>query len=72
MSISGDGAEACATVFEALRWAESVPGAERVLFPEFATNGASDALAIALRDRLTRAASGVVLEKLEDFDATSS
>jgi L-threonylcarbamoyladenylate synthase len=72
LSVTGDGAEACATVFEALRWAESVSGADRVLFPEFATNGASDALAIALKDRLTRAASGVVLEKLEDFDATSS
>jgi L-threonylcarbamoyladenylate synthase len=72
LSVTGDGAEACATVFEALRWAESVSGAKRVLFPEFLTNGASDALAIALKDRLTRAASGVVLEKLEDFDATSS
>jgi L-threonylcarbamoyladenylate synthase len=72
LSITGDGAEACATVFEALRWAESVSGAERVLFPEFLTDDASDALAIALKDRLTRAASGVVLEKLEDFDGTTS
>jgi L-threonylcarbamoyladenylate synthase len=72
LSVTGDGAEACATVFETLRWAESVSGANRVLFPEFSTNGASDALTMALKDRLTRAASGVVLEKLDDLDATTS
>jgi L-threonylcarbamoyladenylate synthase len=64
LSVTGDSAQACATVFEALRWTESVPGAERVLFPDFSTNDQSDALTMALKDRLTRAASGVVLEKL--------
>jgi L-threonylcarbamoyladenylate synthase len=64
LSVTGDSAQACATVFEALRWTERVAGAERVLFPEFATSDQSDALTMALKDRLTRAASGVVLEKL--------
>jgi L-threonylcarbamoyladenylate synthase len=71
LSVTGDSAEACASVFETLRWAEQVSGAERVLFPEFSPDQEqSDALAMALKDRLTRAASGVVLEKIDnDNDA---
>jgi L-threonylcarbamoyladenylate synthase len=65
LSVTGDSAQACATVFEALRWTERVAGAERVLFPDFGTSDQSDALTMALKDRLTRAASGVVLEKLQ-------
>jgi hypothetical protein len=66
-------------VFEVLRWAEGVDGANKIIFPEIitatvVTAGASDreqqrpiggdALTLALKDRLTRAASGVVIDSL--------
>ena len=71
LSEAGDSAEAAQTVFETLRWAERVAGAERILFPELElvpSDGAADAdaLTLALKDRLTRAASGVVVDRLRD------
>jgi len=75
-----DSAEATKGVFEALRWAEQIQGANQILFPEIsdqvkqpdgpnnenilASDTSPDALTLALKDRLTRAASGVVIESL--------
>jgi L-threonylcarbamoyladenylate synthase len=82
LSEAGDSAEATKGVFETLRWAEQIQGADRILFPEIADEdeyqellnkenksnpisvGAPDALSLALKDRLTRAASGVVIDSL--------
>lgn len=70
LSPGGDSAEAAAAVFDALRWSERVEGAERVYFPELvagtasASVGEEDALALAVKDRLTRAASGVAIDAL--------
>ena len=75
LSSGGDSSEAAAKVFDALRWAENVQGAERVYFPEIVVSqpasdtaatpvGEEDALTLAVKDRLTRAASGVVIDTL--------
>uniref|UniRef100_A0A7S0UHB4 Threonylcarbamoyl-AMP synthase n=1 Tax=Pseudo-nitzschia delicatissima TaxID=44447 RepID=A0A7S0UHB4_9STRA len=72
LSETGNSAEATKQVFEILRWAEKVQLAEYILFPEIAdtielpTNESSspDALTLALKDRLTRAASGIVIDSL--------
>jgi L-threonylcarbamoyladenylate synthase len=65
LSQSGDGAEAATAVFDTLRWAEQVEGATQILFPEIEEGiKASDALTLALKDRLTRAASGEIIEEL--------
>ena len=66
LSSGGDSSEAAAKVFDALRWAENVQGAERVYFPEIVVSqpasdtiatpvGEEDALTLAVKDRLTRA-----------------
>lgn len=66
LSPSGHSIEAAQTVFDTLRWAEQVSGAERILFPDFAVDTMStDALTLAIKDRLTRAASGAVIDSLE-------
>lgn len=63
LSSSGDSSEAAQAVFETLRWAEQVEGATRIVFPEL--NGSKeDALLLAVKDRLTRAASGIVIDSL--------
>lgn len=66
LSESGDSPSATKSVFETLRWAERVEGADHIIFPEIAENepGKDDALVLALKDRLTRAASGVVIDEL--------
>ena len=72
LSETGNSAEATKQVFETLRWAEKIQLAEHILFPEIAdtielpTNESSspDALTLALKDRLTRAASGIVIDSL--------
>ena len=53
-------------VFETLRWAERVNGATQILFPEILENETHkhEALTLALKDRLTRAAGGVVVDSL--------
>jgi L-threonylcarbamoyladenylate synthase len=71
LSISGDSSEAAQAVFETLRWAEQVENAKRILFPQVVvqsddTDSKADALALALHDRLTRAASGVLIEQIDD------
>eukprot|EP00980_Cylindrotheca_fusiformis_P017146 scaffold5276_cov134-Cylindrotheca_fusiformis.AAC.13 len=64
LSESHDSAEATNSVFESLRWAEQVDGATQILFPEISDDSSVDALTLALKDRLTRAASGVAINKL--------
>uniref|UniRef100_A0A7S1Z841 Threonylcarbamoyl-AMP synthase n=1 Tax=Trieres chinensis TaxID=1514140 RepID=A0A7S1Z841_TRICV len=71
LSVQGSSKEAASAVFEALRWAEDVGGAERVYFPEIPKSGEGegdekddDALSDAVRDRLTRAASGEIVDGL--------
>jgi hypothetical protein len=66
LSPEGKSKDAARKVFQTLRWAEQIPNAERIVFPDFPTHPPhpDDALTIALKDRLTRAASGVVLDKL--------
>ncbi|KAG7358040.1 translation factor SUA5 [Nitzschia inconspicua] len=71
--------EATQRVFQVLRWAEQVDDATSIFFPEIDTNegdddddddttSTDDALTLALKDRLTRAASGVVLHSLDSLD----
>jgi tRNA threonylcarbamoyl adenosine modification protein (Sua5/YciO/YrdC/YwlC family) len=64
LSSSNDSAQATKLVFETLRWAETVDGASQILFPEISEDDPDqhDALALALKDRLTRAASGVIID----------
>lgn len=72
LSETGNSAEATKQVFETLRWAEKIQEAEHIFFPEISdtvelpTNETSspDALTLALKDRLTRAASGTVIDAL--------
>jgi len=64
LSVNGDTTEAAQRVFESLRWAEDVPQAQYVLFP---CTPARDALGLAIQDRLTRAASGVVVRSVEEL-----
>lgn len=71
LSAQGSSAEATNAVFETLRWAERVSDAEQIIFPEIletkssGSHESADALTLALKDRLTRAASGVVIETLQ-------
>ena len=65
LSETGDSAEASKGVFETLRWAEKIHGADHILFPEISDDSSADALTLALKDRLTRAASGTVIDCLE-------
>ena len=74
LSVAGSAAEASREVFDALRWTETVDGAEAVIFPllsEFqesdGTSANEDELLAAVEDRLFRAASGVVVT-LRDED----
>eukprot|EP00559_Dactyliosolen_fragilissimus_P005575 CAMPEP_0184868210 /NCGR_PEP_ID=MMETSP0580-20130426/29567_1 /TAXON_ID=1118495 /ORGANISM="Dactyliosolen fragilissimus" /LENGTH=456 /DNA_ID=CAMNT_0027368961 /DNA_START=573 /DNA_END=1943 /DNA_ORIENTATION=- len=78
LSVTGSSAEAASNVFQTLRWSETVDGAERVYFPQIKIYSEDnhesnqdnseiqhdDALILALKDRLTRAASGIVIETL--------
>ncbi|GAX25287.1 hypothetical protein FisN_5Lh370 [Fistulifera solaris] len=70
--LTTDGASSAAaqTVFDTLRWAEQVPSAGYVVFPELPDSG--DALELAVKDRLTRAASGVIINALEEATAVSA
>ncbi|CAB9497977.1 Threonylcarbamoyl-AMP synthase [Seminavis robusta] len=71
LSPSGDSSQAAQCVFEALRWAEQVePATTRtIVFPQVVSNNNDDdALTLALQDRLTRAASGVVLDSVDAIE----
>ena len=65
LSQTVDSAEATKGVFETLRWAEKIQEADYILFPEILDDSSADALTLALKDRLTRAASGNVIDCLE-------
>ena len=70
LSAVGDSNVAAAQVFDTLRWSENIDGAERVFIPQIVVNEdhmikKEDALILAVKDRLTRAASGVVIETLQ-------
>lgn len=71
LSSAGSSSEAAMQVFDSLRWAELVVGAERVFFPELIVADddgetiTDDALILAIKDRLTRAASGVVVDTFQ-------
>ena len=60
---TGESATAAQNVFETLRWAEQVEEADYIVFPKPLSE---DALALAVKDRLTRAASGVVIDSLAE------
>jgi hypothetical protein len=69
LSPDGDSNIAAAGVFDALRWSETVEGVQRVYFPQIiivdeAKVGKNEALTLAIKDKLTRAASGVVIDIL--------
>lgn len=49
-------------VFDTLRWAEHIESAELILFPTIGEG--TDALLLALKDRLNRAASGIMIDSL--------
>jgi len=68
LSASNNSAEGAKGVFETLRWAELVEGATKIIFPEISSSGSVDALTLALKDRLTRAASGVVIHNIREND----
>lgn len=62
--------EAASCIFDTLRWSEEVEGADRVYLPEIILeeeeNGRDDGgLLWAVRDRLTRAASGITISELQ-------
>ena len=66
LSPTGDAQKAASHVFETLRWTESVEGAIRVFVPDLSSevrdgNEEGEALVLAVKDKLTRAASGVVV-----------
>lgn len=59
---------AAANIFETLRWSETVSGAERVFVPDMQLDpneSEEHALTLAVKDKLTRAASAVVVESFE-------
>ena len=64
LSKTTNSAEATKGVFETLRWAEKIQEADHILFPEISEDSSLDALTLALKDRLTRAASGTVIDCL--------
>lgn len=64
LSPSSNSSQAAQQLFTTLRWAELVPNMSYILVPQIIDDG-DDALTHALQDRLTRAASGVVLDSLQ-------
>jgi len=69
LSTNGNPNIAAANVFDALRWSENIDGAQRVYFPEILVEEENvckeEALLLAVKDRLTRAASGIVIKFLQ-------
>lgn len=69
LSPSGDAKKAATLVFETLRWSENVKGATHVFVPdmsgEVSDEGEEEALVLAVKDKLTRAASGVVVASFQ-------
>mmetsp|Transcript_14256 Transcript_14256/g.16157 ORF Transcript_14256/g.16157 Transcript_14256/m.16157 type:complete len:504 (-) Transcript_14256:292-1803(-) len=65
LSQDADSGVAATNVFDVLRWSETQSGAKRVYFPEIVVSeDADEALVLAVKDRLSRAASGVIITSL--------
>ncbi|KAL9185451.1 hypothetical protein ACHAXT_003228 [Thalassiosira profunda] len=62
LSPDANASDAAAGVFETLRWSETIEGAVRVFVPEIVLENGEGALALAVKDKLTRAASAVVVD----------
>ena len=64
LSVDGSYAEAAKNLFEALRWAELIDGAVRVLLPSVLKENENniDDVRLGLADRIFRASSGIELE----------
>jgi tRNA A37 threonylcarbamoyladenosine synthetase subunit TsaC/SUA5/YrdC len=61
-----DPATAASILFETLRWSETIDGAIRVFVPELVLEGEGvDPLVLAVKDKLTRAASAVIVERFQ-------
>eukprot|EP00977_Amphora_coffeiformis_P004146 scaffold846_cov168-Amphora_coffeaeformis.AAC.3 len=73
LSSTKDSAEAAQWIYDSLRWAEQVSNAQYILFPSLLHDDDSgtgvDALLLAVHDRLTRAASGVMLDSLDTLSS---
>ena len=74
LSSDGDPVMAASNVFKTLRWSETIDGAVRVFVPELVLgndegrgdeNSQHGALVLAVKDKLTRAASAVVVDTFE-------
>jgi len=69
LSPEGNASKAASQIFDTLRWSESIRGANRVYVPDLSgiaesannSDQESEALVLAVKDKLTRAASGVVI-----------
>jgi len=67
LSSNGNPTIAASNIFETLRWSETIDGAKRVYVPEIvlevdSTTEDGRALVLAVKDKLTRAASAVVVD----------
>ena len=62
LSVEGDASMAASSVFETLRWSERIEGANRVFVPDIILDNNEDALDLAVKDKLTRAASAVTVD----------
>ena len=72
LSATRDSAQAAQWIYESLRWAEQVADAQYILFPSLLHDDSgtgADALLLAVQDRLTRAASGVMLDSLDTLSS---
>jgi tRNA A37 threonylcarbamoyladenosine synthetase subunit TsaC/SUA5/YrdC len=77
LSVTKNSQIAAQNVFRTLRYAENIPNIQHILFPQYLNakdagsatkddeDNEDDALTLAIQDRLTRAASGVVLTTLQ-------
>merc|ERR1712012_171929 len=71
LSADGNSKTAASKIFDTLRWSETIDGAKRVYIPEIVVDnmntkkGDNQSLFLAVKDKLTRAASGVVIESFK-------
>ena len=70
LSYNGNPTIAASNIFETLRWSETIEGAKRVYVPEIVLKDSSStedgrALVLAVKDKLTRAASAVVVNEFK-------
>ncbi len=60
LSPTGSAREAASTLFQKLRWAESIPGVKRIVIVQSRPDKSCDGMAEAINDRIIRAACGRV------------